>query len=111
MRVNCRAHSHQAQNLTRIEAMRVSSERDDDLGAPADHVVSKDQQLDEERPMYAKEAVRVSQAALRGAIQGISKIIESATTALTTIKSHNGKKWTDNRLQTMSEGLVYKIPD
>lgn len=74
MRANRGAYSRQAGNSRRTEAIRASYERKA-LTAFADHVVSKKQPNEEEKPMRTERMVTVSQEKLRNAIAGIPGLI------------------------------------
>lgn len=88
LRANRRAGSREARSSTRTESIRALSEREDTVGALADHLVYEELPAKEERPIRAERAVLVSQSPLKDVIAGILELTEYAVTALITLESH-----------------------
>lgn len=106
-----RADSLDAGSTTRKEVIRASSERENALGALADHVVSTEHPADVEHPIQVERPVFVNQATSSDAIAGISGLIEYAVSAMITPVGLRDVKRTDDRLQAMPQGLVKKKLD
>lgn len=106
MRAARHAHGREAEVLTKMEGLRASAKREDTLRALAAHVVSKEHPVKEERPMWAKSTVAVSQSTLSESMASIPGLIGDVVTALIRTEGQYRVKRTDNRLQAVLQILV-----
>lgn len=91
-----RAQSRKDRSPERMEVTQAVSDREDALGALADHVVSEEHRAEKECQMHTEETENVSQGILREAIAGISGLVEDKVTMLITQEGHNKISRTDS---------------
>lgn len=88
MRTNGLADSSKVRSFERMDAVRLSSDRKDTLGAFVRHVVSEEHLVENKHLMSPETTIDVIWETLKDAIVKISGLIEYTVAALLTQESH-----------------------